>query len=243
MRLWSPFWKVEKVKERRRKAMWPDLLAQLVEGKDGAYAVDGDQRIVFWNREAERLLGYTADDLLGKKCYEFLSGVTEAGTPVCQPGCRAARLAREGKSGPSFVMATRTKGGQSRWLTVFPLTVPYEEGRGHLLLHIFRDDSAAVEARLLLQHFARFVENTGSHQGPGKQSTPPSAPGVSQGIERLSPREQEVLELLLRGTGTREMAEALGVTWGTARNYIQRVLRKFGSRSRQEVMTIVLHKE
>ncbi len=39
----------------------------------GLFLVDTDQRIVFWNREAERLTGYAADEVLGRHC-SFLKG-------------------------------------------------------------------------------------------------------------------------------------------------------------------------
>jgi len=40
----------------------------------GVWAVDASQRIVFWNRAAEELLGFTADQALGRLCYQLLTG-------------------------------------------------------------------------------------------------------------------------------------------------------------------------
>ncbi|MCK5682659.1 PAS domain S-box protein [bacterium] len=37
---------------------------------DGVYLTDLDRRILFWNKAAERITGYLADEVLGKKCLE-----------------------------------------------------------------------------------------------------------------------------------------------------------------------------
>lgn len=45
-------------------------------------------------------------------------------------------------------------------------------------------------------------------------------------LRLLTPRELDVLHLLARGRGVREAATDLGITEGTTRNHIQRILRK-----------------
>ncbi|NLF66592.1 MAG: PAS domain-containing protein [Chloroflexi bacterium] len=39
---------------------------------DGVFAVDDAQRIVYWNTMAEELLGYTAEQVLGRSCHRLL---------------------------------------------------------------------------------------------------------------------------------------------------------------------------
>jgi DNA-binding CsgD family transcriptional regulator len=58
----------------------------------------------------------------------------------------------------------------------------------------------------------------------------PTAPG------RLTPRQHETLRLLAQGLSTDEIASRLGVTRETARNYIRRLLRSLGVRSRLEAV-------
>ena len=38
----------------------------------GVYAVDMSQTILFWNRSAEWILGHTAEEAVGLRCYEVL---------------------------------------------------------------------------------------------------------------------------------------------------------------------------
>jgi DNA-binding CsgD family transcriptional regulator len=52
----------------------------------------------------------------------------------------------------------------------------------------------------------------------------------------LTPRQHETLRLLAEGLATEEIAERLGVTRETARNYIRRLLRTLGVRSRLEAV-------
>ena len=42
------------------------MLAPMLEAPYGVYAVDMDQRIVFWNSAAERILGHERENVLGR---------------------------------------------------------------------------------------------------------------------------------------------------------------------------------
>ena len=62
-----------------------DLLNDLFEG---VYFVDKDRGITFWNRGAERITGYSAEEMLGRYCYDnLLNHVDEAGNQLCLNGC------------------------------------------------------------------------------------------------------------------------------------------------------------
>jgi len=60
--------------------------------------------------------------------------------------------------------------------------------------------------------------------------------GLLGASQPLSPREREVLRLLLTGASEREMAQALRLTPATTHQYVVAVLRKFGAHSRAELM-------
>ena len=62
-----------------------DVLNDLYEG---VYFVDKDRGITFWNQGAEHITGFSAQEMLGKFCYDnLLSHVDENGTQLCQNGC------------------------------------------------------------------------------------------------------------------------------------------------------------
>ena len=55
---------------------------------DGVYFVDTQRRILFWNRGAERLTGYSQEEVLGRCCYEgLLQHTNEAGCQLCDGDC------------------------------------------------------------------------------------------------------------------------------------------------------------
>lgn len=55
-------------------------------------------------------------------------------------------------------------------------------------------------------------------------------------FERLTPREAEVLSLLVQGATTKEAARALGITLPTVRTQIRAVLEKLGVRSQRDAV-------
>ncbi|MCW2601711.1 MAG: two-component system response regulator [Frankiales bacterium] len=58
------------------------------------------------------------------------------------------------------------------------------------------------------------------------------------GSPALSPREREVISLLVEGRSTGSIASELRVSANTARTYVQRVLQKLGAHSRIEAVSI-----
>lgn len=64
----------------------------------------------------------------------------------------------------------------------------------------------------------------------------PSAPEPE--TTKLSPREQEVLELLARGDTYKEISSSLGISYATVHNYIRRMYEKLHVRSRAQAVNI-----
>lgn len=59
-------------------------------------------------------------------------------------------------------------------------------------------------------------------------------------IERLTPRERDVLHLLVKGRSNKQMAHELGVGLRTAEGYVSSLLAKCGVRSRTELVLFAL---
>ena len=55
----------------------------------------------------------------------------------------------------------------------------------------------------------------------------------------ISPREQEVIGVLLEGLGTADMADRLNISEHTVRDHLKRLYRKTGTRSRSELLSIL----
>jgi DNA-binding NarL/FixJ family response regulator len=68
------------------------------------------------------------------------------------------------------------------------------------------------------------------------QSFQQTAPGAGKATENLSPREQEVLELLAKGFLYKEIADQLHISFETVHTYIRRIYEKLQVRSRTEAV-------
>ena len=59
----------------------------------------------------------------------------------------------------------------------------------------------------------------------------------------LSPREREVVRLLLEGKSNRQMEEALFISLQTVKNYVSRIYKKLGVTTRLELMNAALRSD
>jgi PAS domain S-box-containing protein len=113
------------------------LQQALTHASDGALAIGPDRRIAFWNPAAERLLGYSAAEVLGRTCCDVLER-----SPNCQiKAAREAGLER----GP-FEITARTRRGDVIQLSVSTLVVPPRNGEGLLTVHLFREARRSAPA-------------------------------------------------------------------------------------------------
>jgi two-component system NarL family response regulator len=58
----------------------------------------------------------------------------------------------------------------------------------------------------------------------------------------LTPREVEVLGLVARGLGNKEVGDMLGTAPGTVKAHVQSILSKLGARDRTHAVTIALRR-
>ena len=56
----------------------------------------------------------------------------------------------------------------------------------------------------------------------------------------LTQREQEMVTLLIRGLGNKEIAERLGISVNTVKTFLRLVMIKMGVRSRSRIVSTVL---
>ena len=65
---------------------------------DGVYFVDRDRRILYWNRAAEALTGYSADEVVGRRCQDsILCHMTPEGLGLCADNCHLAGSMEDGE--------------------------------------------------------------------------------------------------------------------------------------------------
>lgn len=200
------------------------LLRAFERTKDGVYAVDSDDRIVLWNRAAEKILGFRAEDVLGRRCYEVIAGDDYCEHAVCGPGCDVIKRARRGRGSNSFDVAARTASGKMRLLNVSIVVLNGRRDRSSFAVHLFRDISEARRVQLQVQEE---LAEVGSPSGDG---------AGAEAFARLTLREAEVLRLLATGLSNATIAEVLRISPTTVRNHIERVLAKLEVHSKLEAV-------
>ena len=65
---------------------------------------------------------------------------------------------------------------------------------------------------------------------------PAAAPAPPPAVAELTPREQEVLGLLVRGLSNPEICERLVISEATAKTHVARILQKLDLRDRVQVV-------
>ncbi len=126
---------------------------------DGAYITDCDRKIVFWNQSAQRIMGWTADDVTGRNCSDnILVHVDKNGHALC--GNEYCPLHRSIVTGtpsaePILVYAKHQSGIR---VPVEVSVAPIRDDNGHVVggIELFRDLSE-LEADLTR---ARDIQNT-----------------------------------------------------------------------------------
>ena len=201
-----------------------DLLVAFEHSGDAVYAVDYRQRIVYWSKSAERLLGHRPEQVIGQQCFDVIAGGDRRGHPFCRSDFPVIECARKGRATKSYEIATHTKSRLTRWLSVSIVVLPGRGATSGLAVHLVRDVS---EQRSIEMQAERVLASVAS-------VAPPATEDDSTG--RLTKRELEVLRLLAAGLSNRQIADTFGVSPTTVRNHVEHLLGKLGVHSKLEAV-------
>jgi diguanylate cyclase (GGDEF)-like protein/PAS domain S-box-containing protein len=130
-----------------------DYLGQILdELSDGVYVVDTERRILFWNRGAERLTGFTREEVVGRKCGDnILDHVDEEGASLCFGACPLVETMRTGTCGRAELYL-RHKEGYRKAVSVNARPLADAEGRIIGAVETFSDNSPMKSALTEITH-------------------------------------------------------------------------------------------
>lgn len=198
-----------------------DVLDLLTQTGDGVFAVDPEGRIILWNRSAEKILGYTSREVLGRPCCAVMEGQDEFRNTICFEGCHISMMVKRGEPVNSYDMLTRSKKGREVWLNVSTLAIPSPRRDLQVIVHFFRDVTARHQLAEIVRERASYAN--------GGAALPTSSTVLTQ-------REREILGLIAGGARTKSIAEKLHISPVTVRNHVQNILEKLGAHSRLEAV-------
>lgn len=104
------------------------LLEQM---REGVYLVDRDRRILYWNPAAERITGFSADEVAGSHCHQrILMHMDEGGHLLCESGCPLYKTIQEQQDRELRVYFHHKMGHR---VPVMVRCVPWKDEEGELL--------------------------------------------------------------------------------------------------------------
>lgn len=206
---------------------WKDIVMD-----DGIYVVDSQQRILFWSKSAQQVLGHRPEEVIGRLCYEVIGGRDARNFQFCRRNCPTIVNARRGRSTPNYDVLCPSARGEAKWLNISTVVLK-NKGNPLKVLQMFRD----VSHRRHIEESAQRVASK-LRQVIEEEINPrvPPEDHLSTPLPKLSPREIETLRLLAHGLSTKEIAASLKVKPLTARNHVSRLLLKLGAENRLQAV-------
>ena len=102
-----------------KSAPVPDItgVSRLIDGaSDAAFAINDRNQVVAWNSAVEQLLGYSQEEVFGRRCAEVLQSVLLGGEPLCVPNCDLFECFRNCQ--PRGISDCRVRRKNGDWVTV-----------------------------------------------------------------------------------------------------------------------------
>jgi diguanylate cyclase (GGDEF)-like protein/PAS domain S-box-containing protein len=127
------------------------------EMSDGVYFVDRTRTITFWSRGAERLTGYEAEAVVGRKCHDgILNHVDDDGRPLCGARCPLKATILDGRPRDTHVWLHHADGHrQPVWVRAAPIRDTGGKITG--AVEVFSDDTAISLARSKVAELERMA--------------------------------------------------------------------------------------
>lgn len=208
------------------------LFEALTPSPDPVFVTDRQNRIVFWNLSAERLLGYTADEVVGAPCAASLQGCDNYGNRYCAEECPITQTAKRGESVRQFGLRFRARDGHVLLMDISILHFAVHAPETFYLAHILKPSVAAIPAPRI---------SDGPNEPP-RSSLAAVRDSPDARARKLTSREVEVLGMLAAGRTTPEIADRLHISALTARNHIQNILDKLELHSKAEAVAFAFQK-
>ena len=146
--------------------------AKLLNGLfDGVYFVDQDRKITYWNRGAEDLTGYSAEQAIGRHCFDnFLEHVDANGGALCKDGCPLWQTLKDGERRKNDVFL-RHKHGHRVPICVKVAPIKNQSGEIVGAVEVFSDATMRKQAERRVQELEKIAFKDGLTSLPNRRYT------------------------------------------------------------------------
>lgn len=130
------------------KDFYKDIIDNLY---DGVYFVDPERLITYWNKGAERITGYKADQVIGRSCRDnVLNHVSTDGVQLCQDLCPLAACMEDGEVREVDVFLHHADGHR---LPVLVRAAPLRDAKGNIIgaVETFSSETGVLAVRQQLR--------------------------------------------------------------------------------------------
>lgn len=125
---------------------------------DGVYVVDNNRRISLWNRSAEKITGFGAEEMVGRECHQAMKPPVGEEERVCAPLCDTTPELDSASAGIAYEALTCRKDGEKIWLSVSAAPIR-DGGEVSGIVHVFRDISEYKEIDQMKSDFVATVSH------------------------------------------------------------------------------------
>ncbi len=125
---------------------------------DGVYFVDRERKITYWNKGAERITGYSREQVIGISCSDdVLNHVTADGRELCREGCPLAACILDGQVREMEAYLQHADGHR---IPVLVRAAPLIDAGGNILgaVETFSSDAGLLAVRSELHDLRRKVQ-------------------------------------------------------------------------------------
>lgn len=135
---------------------------------DGVYFVDTERTIVFWNKAAEAITGYSSEEIVGRQCQDnLLNHIDTDGRPLCVLGCPLFATITDGQQRKANVYVRHKKGHRIPILVnIFPV---WEDGEITGAIEVFTQNSPVVYEDDLVEHLTGIAMHDGLTKLPNRR--------------------------------------------------------------------------
>ncbi len=204
-----------------------ELFALLEHTADAAFAISPEGELLYWNKAAQQLFGYSAEEVRHKTCFEVLQGTGPLGTKVCHEGCSVMDCAGKQTEVPNFDMSVKTRSGRRLWINMSTLTFDNPRTGRRVLIHLGHDISEQKKTEQLVHKMLELSHQLGEL---GESATRPAP------VSPLSEQEKHILRLFAEGKNSPQIAKALNISLQTLRNHLHHINQKLRTHNRLEAV-------